>query len=101
MHIGVLFTMIVDTNLPDPNVTNKFFFQSALKRAAPKGVDCYFDNVGGNISQAVLMNMNMYGRISVCGAITGYNDTSPTLYPALQPTMVAFQLKMEGFFVWR
>jgi len=75
--------------------------KSALKRAAPKGVDCYFDNVGGNISQAVFMNMNMYGRISVCGAITGYNDTSPTLYPALQPTMVAFQLKMEGFFVWR
>ena len=45
--------------------------------------------------------MNMYGRISVCGAITGYNDTSPSLQPALQPTMVAFQLKMEGFFVWR
>ena len=45
--------------------------------------------------------MNMYGRISVCGAITGYNDTSPSLLPALQPTMVAFQLKMEGFFVWR
>ena len=53
------------------------------------------------ISQSVMMNMNMYGRISVCGAITGYNDTSPALYPALQPTMVAFQLKMEGFFVWR
>jgi len=74
---------------------------TAVRRAAPSGVDCYFDNVGGNISNGVIMNMNMYGRIAVCGAITGYNDTKPVLYPALQPTFVAFQLKMEGFFVWR
>ena len=74
---------------------------TAVKRAAPAGVDCYFDNVGGNISNGVMMNMNMYGRIAVGGAITGYNDTKPTLYPALQPTLVAFQLKIEGFLVWR
>lgn len=72
-----------------------------MRRAAPAGVDCYFDNVGGHISQAVLFNMNMYGRVAVCGAITGYNDLKPSLYPALQPTFVAFQLKMEGFVVWR
>jgi len=75
--------------------------KTAIRRAAPKGVDCYFDNVGGDISNSVIMNMNMYGRIAVCGAITGYNDIEPVLYPALQPVMVAFQLKMEGFFVWR
>ena len=75
--------------------------KTAVRRAAPKGVDCYFDNVGGDISNGVIMNMNMYGRIAVCGAITGYNDTKPVLYPALQPIMVAFQLKMEGFLVWR
>jgi len=72
-----------------------------VRRAAPKGVHCYFDNVGGAISQAVLVNMAMYGRVAVCGAITGYNDTSPTLLPALQPLFVSFQIKMEGFFVWR
>merc|ERR1719175_89865 len=80
---------------------NKQNVKSALRRAAPKGVNCYFDNVGGAISQAVLVNMAMYGRVAVCGAITGYNDTSPTLLPALQPLFVSFQIKMEGFFVWR
>ena len=72
-----------------------------MRRAAPRGVDCYFDNVGGGISQAVLLNMSMYGRVAVCGAITGYNITAPALLPPLQPTLVAFQIKMEGFFVWR
>jgi len=80
---------------------NKQNIKSAVRRAAPKGVHCYFDNVGGAISQAVLVNMAMYGRVAVCGAITGYNDTSPTLLPALQPLFVSFQIKMEGFFVWR
>merc|ERR1719397_119101 len=80
---------------------NKGNVKTAVRRAAPAGVDCYFDNVGGNISQAVLLNMNTYGRVAVCGAITGYNDTQQSLYPALQPTFVAFQLKMEGFVVWR
>ena len=75
--------------------------KTAIRRAAPKGVDCYFDNVGGDISTGVMMNMNMYGRIAVCGAITGYNDIKQVLHPALQPIMVAFQLKMEGFLVWR
>ena len=80
---------------------NKSNVKTAVRRASPDGVDCYFDNVGGNISSAVLFNMNMYGRVAVCGAITGYNETKPSLFPALQPTFVAFQLKMEGFVVWR
>merc|ERR1712037_647513 len=80
---------------------NKQNIKSAVRRAAPTGVNCYFDNVGGAISQAVLVNMAMYGRVAVCGAITGYNGTSPTLLPALQPLFVSFQINMEGFFVWR
>lgn len=72
----------------------------ALKEAAPKGVDCYFDNVGGELSYTILAQMNLYGRISVCGAISGYNDQEVNV-PAVQKLFVFNQLKMEGFIVWR
>lgn len=48
-----------------------------LKEAAPNGVDCYFDNVGGEISSTVMSQMNEYGRVAVCGAIASYNVTDP------------------------
>jgi len=74
-----------------------------LKKLAPKGVDCYFDNVGGEISSQVLYQMNQYGRISVCGAISVYNDDMSNLAkaPVIQTAMVMNQLKMEGFIVLR
>ena len=72
----------------------------ALKEAAPKGVDCYFDNVGGELSATIISQMNLFGRISVCGAISGYNDQE-FMVPALQKFFVFQQLKMEGFIVTR
>ena len=72
----------------------------ALKEAAPKGVDCYFDNVGGELSSIILQQMRPRGRISVCGAISGYNDQIVTV-PAPQGLFVWGQLKMEGFIVHR
>lgn len=48
-----------------------------LAKAAPNGVDCYFDNVGGIISYHVILKMNNYGRTAICGSICAYNlDTS-------------------------
>jgi len=74
-----------------------------LAKYAPKGVDCYFDNVGGEISSTVLSQMNLYGRISVCGSITGYNSDLSNLpkAPIIQGSVVFKQLKMEGFVVTR
>ncbi|KAK7872299.1 hypothetical protein R5R35_002756 [Gryllus longicercus] len=78
----------------------------ALKEGAPKGVDCYFDNVGGDLSAAVLNHMNHRGRISVCGSISAYNDdlVNSSNYPkaaVVQPALVFKELLMEGFLVWR
>ena len=55
------------------NYKDKDFGQK-LVQATPKGVDCYFDNVGGQLSTKILNRMNLFGRASVCGAISGYND---------------------------
>lgn len=71
-----------------------------LPKLAPKGVDCYFDNVGGEISTIVLNNMNLYGRVSVCGSISAYNEINPKA-STVQPAIVGKQLKIEGFVVRR
>ena len=71
----------------------------ALQEAAPAGVDCYFDNVGGQLSSTVIYKMNHFGRIAVCGSIASYN-VGVRNYPKvhiLQPNFVAKQLRMEGF----
>lgn len=47
--------------------------KKALKEAAPKGVDCYFDNVGGELSSIIINQMNTFGRVAVCGSISSYN----------------------------
>ncbi|XP_043286006.1 prostaglandin reductase 1-like [Venturia canescens] len=74
-----------------------------LKTAAPDGVDCYFDNVGGDISSVVLYNMNSFGRVSACGSISSYNADMSKLpkSPLVQHALVFKQLKMEGFIVMR
>ena len=48
--------------------------EEALKDGAPNGVDCFFDNVGGDDAAIVINHMNPFGRIAVCGAIATYND---------------------------
>ncbi|XP_033645603.1 prostaglandin reductase 1-like [Asterias rubens] len=72
---------------------------ATLKSAAPNGVDCYFDNVGGQFATTVLNNMARFGRIACCGAISSYNDTAPVKFPAVHGTIVFKELKMQGFII--
>jgi NADPH-dependent curcumin reductase CurA len=74
---------------------------SKLKEICPHGIDCYFDNVGGAITDAIFPQMNLYGRISVCGQISMYNLEKPEPGPRLLPFVLVKQLKVEGFIVTR
>jgi len=71
----------------------------AVKKACPEGVDVYFDNVGGEISDAVLANINKFARLPVCGAISHYNDTKIPVGPRLQPILLTKSAMMKGFIV--
>jgi NADPH:quinone reductase len=72
-----------------------------LKELCPQGIDCYFDNVGGAITDAVFPLLNLYGRVSVCGQISMYNLEKPEPGPRLLPFTLVKQLKVEGFIVVR
>ena len=69
----------------------------ALKDACLNGIDGYFENVGGMALDAVLLRMNAFGRIALCGMIAGYDGAPlPLTYPAL---ILVNRLKIEGFIV--
>lgn len=68
-----------------------------LKAATPDGVDCLFENVGGRVMDAVLSRMNAFGRVAVCGMISGYNgEPIPMTNPRL---ILTERLRIEGFIV--
>ena len=71
--------------------------KAALKAAAPDGIDGYFDNVGGDVLNAVMPRMNPFGRIAVCGAIAGY-DGQPLVMTDPRLILIS-RLKIEGFIV--
>jgi len=70
---------------------------AALKVACPDGIDGYFENVGGWIMDAVMLRMNTFGRIAVCGMIAGY-DGKP-LAMANPALILVNRMKIEGFIV--
>jgi len=72
---------------------------AAVKEACPDGVDVYFDNVGGEILDAALANINRYGRVINCGAISLYNETEKPTGPRHETTLVKKSVKMQGFIV--
>jgi len=77
--------------------TDMHSLAKALKQACPNGIDGYFENVGGMILDAVLLRLNAFGRIAVCGMIAGYDGQPlPLANPAL---ILVNRLKVEGFIV--
>jgi len=69
----------------------------ALKAATPDGIDGYFENVGGAVLDAVLSRMNAFGRIALCGMISGYDGEA---IPMKQPQLLLMnRLTLEGFIV--
>jgi NADPH-dependent curcumin reductase CurA len=73
---------------------------AGLKEHCPQGVDVYFDNVGGDILDAVLARINLKARIVICGAISQYNNTTPVRGPANYLSLLVNRARMEGMVVF-
>ncbi len=71
----------------------------AIAGCCSNGVDIYFDNVGGPISDAVISNINFHARIALCGQISLYNTTETPMGPRLQPMLLTRSVLMQGFII--
>ncbi|GAB55137.1 prostaglandin reductase 2 [Glaciecola punicea ACAM 611] len=74
--------------------------KKALRQTCPKGVDVYFDNVGGDILDDVLTHINKHARIIICGAISQYNNTTPVKGPSNYLSLLVNRARMEGIVVF-
>ena len=74
-------------------------YAAKLKELCPKGVDVYFDNVGGAITDAVMRHIATHARVAVCGQISQYNSVAPQTGPRWLSQLVVKQAKVEGFLV--
>ena len=74
--------------------------RKALKSHCPKGIDVYFDNVGGEILDIVLGLIARKARISICGAISQYNSTTGVTGPKNYLSLLVNRARMEGFIVF-
>ncbi len=74
-------------------------YGAKLKELCPNGIDVYFDNVGGTITDAVLLQINTFARLSICGQISQYNNAKPEMGPRLLGMLIVARAKMQGFLV--
>jgi hypothetical protein len=71
----------------------------SVKEACPNGVDIYYDNVGGAISDAVISALNFHARIALCGQISLYNNKDTPMGPRIEPMLLTRSVLMQGFIV--
>jgi hypothetical protein len=74
-------------------------FHSGLEELCPDGIDVYFDDVGGAITDAVVRRINTRARIAVCGQLSQYNLEEPEMGPRWLSRLISKQAKMQGFLV--
>lgn len=72
---------------------------SAIRTHCPGGVDVFFDNVGGDILEAAIANLALRARVVMCGAISQYNDETPSPGPSNLTSLIIQRARMEGFII--
>jgi NADPH-dependent curcumin reductase CurA len=73
---------------------------AALRVACPDGIDVYFDNVGGSVTEAVSRHVNTFARFAVCGLISQYNLVEPELAPRNERFVLVNRVRIQGFIVF-
>ena len=74
-------------------------WRAQLKAATPNGIDVDFENVGGEIMEAVLLRLNINARVALCGLISGYNDDVRPLDPRIFGRLLVNRVKLQGFII--
>jgi NADPH-dependent curcumin reductase CurA len=81
------------------NYNTSKILKKSIAEYCPKGVDIYFDNVGGAITDAAILNLNFHSRIVLCGQISVYNNTEIPTGPAILPRLLTRSVMLQGFIV--
>ncbi len=74
-------------------------WKEQLRAATPEGIDVDFENVGGEIMEAVLLRLNINARVALCGLISGYNDDVRPLDPRIFGRLLVNRVKLQGFII--